>query len=312
MAQQQAPPYGTPAGGGRRAPIGVRGAPTGPRADLSRADTSQVTHNLYVKVVTGADADHKSRDITLGVLKYVHARLPMFARMGLAVKVNKIRSQDLQNPRLVEAMRKRGITRLPALTTPNNVYIGLKEISDIYERNIKEFAAVATRGERPVEGILPEDDLDSFYRDEMTFERADEDAQETGIGEGDDMMDSYRHMMERREKSESSRRPRQAAGGRPTATTSDARAAPPRPASSARPDNVAPPAVRRAPAHMDAEDAEIQETIDRLARDIDDGMRDRAFASGGGDSLDDDGGADPQDDLMERAYWSNQNPSDAL
>jgi hypothetical protein len=40
MAHQQAPPYGTPAGGGRRAPIGVRGAPTGPRADLSRADTS--------------------------------------------------------------------------------------------------------------------------------------------------------------------------------------------------------------------------------------------------------------------------------
>ena len=63
---------------------------------------------------------------------------------------------------------------------------------------------------------------------------------------------------------------------------------------------------------MDVEDAEIQETIDRLARDIDDGMRDRAFASGGGDSLDDDGGADPQDDLMESAYWSNQNPSDAL
>jgi hypothetical protein len=46
-------------------------------------------------------------------------------------------------------------------------------------------------------------------------------------------------------------------------------------------------------------------TIDRLSRDIDDGMRSRAF-TGGGDSLDDEGGNDPQDDLMESAYWSGR------
>ena len=313
MAQPRALPYGTlaapPAGGARRGP------PSGPRTDLARADTGQVQHNLYVKVVTGADADHKSRDITLGALKYVHTRLATFAQMGIAVKVNKIRSQDLQDPRLIEAMRKRGITRLPALTTPNNVYIGLKEICDVYERNVKEFAAVASRGERPVEGILPEDDLDSYYREEMSFERADEDAEETGLGEGDNMMDSYRRMMERRENSESGRRPHHIAGGRLSATTSDVSGGAPRggggPRPGGRPDNIAPPAVgarQRAPP-VDAEDAEIQETIDRLARDIDDGMRSRAFTSGGGDSLDDDGGADPQDDLMERAYWANMSES---
>ena len=271
----------------------------GPHTNPSRANTGQVTHNIYVKVVTGADADHKSRGITIDVLKYVHSRLPMFARMGLTVKVNKIRSEDLQNPRLVEAMRKRGITRLPAMTTSNSVYIGLKEISDVYERNIKEFAAVASRGEHPVEGFLPEDDLDNFYRNEMTFDRANEDEQETGIGEGDEMMDSYRHMMEHREnKGPGSSR---LAAGRPVSTTGNFRSAPPRPPSSVRPDNIAPPPRRP----VDAEDAEIQDTIDRLARDIDDGTRERAFAGGGGDSLDDDG-ADPQDDLMERAYWSNQ------
>jgi hypothetical protein len=42
-------------------------------------------------------------------------------------------------------------------------------------------------------------------------------------------------------------------------------------------------------------------------------MIDRAFSSQGGDSLDDEGGAgDPQDDLMESAYWSNSASSDAL
>jgi len=266
-----------------------------------RTNTGRATHNIYVKVVTGDDVDHKSRGITLGVLKYVHSRLPMFAQMGLIVKVNKIRSEDLQNPRLVEAMRKRGITRLPAMTTSNSVYIGLKEISDVYERNIKEFTAVASRGEHPVEGFLPEDDLDNFYRNEMSFDRVNEDEQESGIGEGDEMMDSYRHMMEHRE-NKGPGHSRQTAS-RPVSTTGNFRSAPPPPPSSIRPDNIAPPSRRP----VDAEDVEIQDTINRLARDIDGGMRERAFTGGGGDSLDDDdGGADPQDDLMERAYWSNQ------
>lgn len=294
-------------------PVGVRGAPTGPRTDLSRADTGAVPHNLYVKVVTAGDPDRKSRELTLQVLQYIHGRLPVFKQMGLAVKVNKIRSQDLQNARLVEAMRRRGIARLPALTTPNNVYIGFKEISTVYELNIKEFSHVGRRGEKPVEGAVPEDDLDSFYADEMTFERAEEDAQETGIGESEDMMDAYRRMMERRERSDAGRKGRVGVGGRPTTTVSDdRRAAPPRAPVSARPDNIATAPPRRAPAPaapLDPDDAEIQATIDRLAADIDDNLHTRAFASGGGDSLDDDGGADIQDDLMERAYWGNQSSS---
>jgi hypothetical protein len=299
MAQRH-PQQGPP----RRPPIGVRGAPSGPRADLSRADTSVVQHQLYVKVVTGADPDRRSRVITLEVLQYIHSRLPILRNMGLAVKVNKIRSQDLQNPRLVEVMKRRGIERLPALTTPNNIYLGYKEISDIYERNIKEFSAVGRRGERPVEGAAPEDDLDSFYREEMTFERAEEDAEETGIGESGDMMEAMREFMERRERSDAGRK-RPTAGRPPVAPAGggDRRAAPPRPPASSRPDNVgrAPPR----PAPVDDADREINDTIDRLARDIDDDTRARAFSSGGGDSLDDDGGADVQDDLMERAYWQN-------
>jgi hypothetical protein len=279
--------------------------PTGPRTNLAAADTSGVNHNLYVKIVTAGDSDKKSGPLTLQVLEYVHARLPMFKKMGLAVKVNKIRSQDLRNAKLVAAMKRRGITNLPALTTPNNVYLGYKEICDVYERNIKEFAAVGRRGEKPIEGAAPEDDLTSFYGDEMTFERAEEDAQETGIGEGDNMMDAYRDMIERRERSEASRRPRVTRSTTGAAVT-ERRAAPPRPTVSTRPDNVG--AARRQVA-LDPDDAEIQATIDRLARDIDDNVLTRAHSAAGGDSYDDDGGADIQDDLMERAYWGNQDES---
>jgi hypothetical protein len=265
---------------------------------LANADTSQIVHNLYVKLVAPGDPDAKSRSITLSTLKYVHSRLQTFSNMGLVVRVNKIRSQDLQDPRLVDAMRRRGITRLPALTTPNNVYLGLTEISDIYERNIGEFAATNRREEPAVTGSEHESDLDAFYRSEMTFAQADDDAQETGIGEGDDMMNSYRNMMERREGGT----PRPPTAGRPTTIIGDRNPAPVRSAPG-RPDNVRP--ARSA----DPEEAEIQDTIDRLSADIDDNLRERAFAGGGGDSLDDDGDSF-QDDLMERAYYANMSNSE--
>jgi hypothetical protein len=302
----------------RAVPYGARAGVRAPAAD----DTT--THIIYVKVATGADDDTKSRAITLELLQYIHTQMPMFAQMGITVKVSKVRSQDLQDPRLIEAMRRRGIPRLPALVTPNNVFIGLKEITDVYERNIKEFNAVLRRGELPGggAGTVDEDDLASYYRDEMAFDGAeDEESDEKGIGEGGDMMNSYRQMMERRENSEGGRRPRP--GGRPPATTSVAREGrAERGAGRAergaghtmrsqpddddgdrsdggggRPDNIS--------GDHDDDNDEIQETIDRLSRDIDDGMRSRAFTSGGGNSLDDDGD-DPQDDLMESAYWSGR------
>lgn len=203
----------------------------------------RVAHNLYVKVVTGADADHKSSSITVDVLKYIQTRLPALRSMGISVRVNTVRSQDLQNPRLVEAMRKRGITRLPALATPNDVYIGLKEITGVYERNLRAFAEADSRERPDGEEEAGDDALDSFYRDEMSFERADEDVEEAGLGEGDNMMDSYRHMMERRESS-SERRP-----GRPGAGAA-AGPAPrgPRPGAAPRPPGAAPrPPARPGP-----------------------------------------------------------------
>ena len=79
-----------------------------------------------------------------------------------------------------------------------------------------------------------------------------------------------------------------------------------------RPDNLAPP--RRGPdggPGDEDDDSGIQETIDRLGRDIDEGVRARAFAGGGGGEDEDlDGGNDPKDDLMERAYYANMASSD--
>lgn len=269
---------------------GARGKPAAV-ARGGRAAPPRVEHQLYVKVVTLPDVDEKSREITLSALKYFQARMDLLANMGVKLRVNKIRSQDLRNSQLVESMRRRGITRLPALITPDSLHIGLKEIVSLYDSNIEAYhASRAKPGARAAKPAA--DNLEMFYKNEMTMERAEEDSKEEGIGEGDDMMDSYRRMMERRGGSETSRRPPSA--GRPASAPAPGPA--PRPQASMRPDNVAP---------LSAEDAEIQETIGRLARDIDPSLHERAFASGGGDSLEDDGDGDPQDDLMEQAYLMN-------
>lgn len=297
---------GAPAG-----PHRGRGAPAaggGPGAD------ELTQHNLYVKVVTGDDPDSVSRGYTLEVLNFVHANLAQLARMGLAVKVNKVTTAQLRNEQVRAAMKSRGISRLPALTTPNGVYLGFQEIRGLYERNIAEFEAFVRRSEPPVVGSAPPDELEDYYREEMSIEKARaDDKEDDTFGEGSDMMDSYRRMMERREGAENGRRPRAKAPGAsaPPAAAGPARAepraAPPRTTGSGRPDNVGALAARPRSAlagPADEEEAEIQDTIDRLSRDIDTNLRDAAFNSGGGDSYEGDESTDPQDDLMEQAYWA--------
>jgi hypothetical protein len=309
--QYVAPQYGA---AGPRV-IGVRGAPTGPRVDLSRADTGEAAHDLYVKVVGPDDPDKKSRLLTLEVLKYVHSRLAEFKQMGIAIKVHRITAKHLQSPQLIGAMKKRGIARLPALTTANNVYLGFKEISDLYERNIRELAARDRRGERAAEGATDEDPYDEFFAKEMNFERAEEDAQETGLNaDAENMMDSYRHMIERREKSDSKHRPRQPGRSREDEDAGDAEA--PRRAPQSRPRTAAAGFTDSAPRRdnvarkMDAEDEEINDTINRLSQDIDDNLHKKAFSEADGDSGE--GGDSVQDELMERAFYSNHASSDNL
>lgn len=271
------------------------------------SDTGPVVHNLYVLVVGGnaaAPNDRKSRELTLAILKYIHDRLPIFTKMGVNIRVHKVNKSDLRNARLVEAMKRRGISSLPALVTPNNTYIGNRSIGEVYEKNIAEYQAFLRQDTEAPTGIAQEDDdLSNFYRSEMTFEKAEIDDglgnDEGGIGEGSDMMDAYRQMMERRETRETkgSGRGQTAPPKRGSAPAPPKRGGAPAPAG--RPDNVAPRARGTGDSMMDS-------LIDRMAGDIDAQTFEDAFTGGGGDSLDLDGGTNAQDDLMEKAYWANQ------
>jgi hypothetical protein len=294
-----------------------------PPAARSSDGGGAVVHQIYVKVVTGADADKDatSRKITIQLLTYIHTQLRALKEMGVSTRVNKITSQNLKDHRLVAAMRARGILRLPAVTTPNNVYLGLGEIRQLYDRNIREHAAIIGRGEREIQGATGEEDdvFRTFYKDEMTFERAEDDTNEDELGEGkQDLGSLHRDMMNRREQLLSGRRPSAARTSRAPAPPPGRRGAPP-PQAPEPPERGGRGGVPRAPAARagnvappdDPEEASFTDLLDRLSRDIDDNVRTQAFAATDADD-DDSGRPNPQDDLMERSFYANQVSSDTL
>lgn len=260
-------------------------------------------HHLYI---LAGEADAASRRLTLIVLRYVRDNLAVFTSMGVRVQVHRVRRADLANPRLVEAMKRRGIGSLPALVTPNKTYVGNSAIIGLYAQNIA--ALRAGRGEGGKAGksgkaggggggknppIDDEDDeLAAFYGEEMTFSKAgaDDSLDDEAIGEngsGMDMMGAYQARMRTREKADAS--PAGGAGPGPGGGG----------AGGARRDNVA------------ADEESISALVGRMAG----GRADSAEAAGGPGGLggggapgeeDDEGGDTPQDLMMEQAFWENQ------
>lgn len=262
-----------------------------------------VAHDLYVhsgKAAAG-EAPRRARESSLEVLNYVDARLSVFRRMRLVVRVHRVRPEDLRHPRLKAALAGRGVTSLPALVTPNNIYVGVAAIGEVYEKNCREFAQweAARNRRRPAAPLAPEDAVAQFHRMEMGGGDGEEavgegpmDDDDDAMGEGGGIMDNYRAMIAAR-----SGAPPGGQGGRGSRTATPpsqggARAPPPAPA---RADNLGPGGS--------AED-DFPGFLARLG-----GAAPRGGDGGvGGDDEGDDGamgGTSAQDDLMEQAYWGN-------
>jgi hypothetical protein len=261
-------------------------------------DTSPVIHNLYVLVVDSSDKSEqaqKARQLTLLVLQYINSRLGLFTKMGVNVRVHKVRKVDLGNMRLKAAMKAKGITSLPALITPNNTYVGNKAIGGVYERNIKAFEAYNRRGIEGPTGMAPEDELAKYYGAEMTIDKAKEEDKLGGgeeIGEGKDMMSRYQDMMRHRDQ-RNKRKPGSQSTARSQSTTGQTARQPP---------------VANRNNNISGGSGDVDKLIEKMAGDIDSQTFEQAFSGHGGDgqvgSTDNNGNA--QDDLMEKAYWANQ------
>ena len=258
-------------------------------------------HSLYVQA---ADADNEA---TLGVLQFIVRHISVIRQMGVKLRAHKISAADLQDDRLVAALQKRGVTRLPALVTPNQAYQGAQTIIELYQRNIKEFSAQRTPNPR-ARPTAPTD-LDSFFHQEMHGSDGNVDLQDDdGMGEGSNMMDTYRQMVARRE------------GGV---------AGPPRPHAPRRnPDEAprAPPKMGGRPDNVRDDGDDIQDTVDQLARNVrgppargppargpppppPPPTRGPPPTQGPPPQFDDEEEHNPQDDIMERAYLANMEDS---
>lgn len=266
------------------------------------------THSLYVQA---ADSDNEA---TMSVLRFIVRHISVIRQMGVKLRAHKISVADLQDDRLVAALQKRGVTRLPALVTPSQAYLGAQSIIDLYQRNIKEFTASQGPGAGPRgrPAPPPPTDLDSFFHQEMHGSDGNADLQDDdGMGEGSNMMDTYRQMVARRE------------GGA---------AGPPRPHTPRRNPGEregpsrAPPKMGGRPDNVRDDHDDIQDTVDQLARNVRGPPRGppprgppprgppprgppAPPSQSGGTLLDEEDEHNPQDDLMERAYLANMEDS---
>lgn len=164
----------------------------------------QQIHNIYVLDVgsTKTSKDVKKKNLTLSILRYIHQKLPIIKQMGVKIQVHKIKKSELSSKRLVKAMKKRGISSLPALVTPKSTYIGNESIRELYEKNITEYNTFLNSktnlGNNTTES--GGDDLDNYFQNEI---KVGDNESEGGMDEDEDpsnnMMENYRKMLQRRE-----------------------------------------------------------------------------------------------------------------
>jgi hypothetical protein len=280
-----------------------RGAPAdGPAQGLSK-------HQLFVKVPSGEN-DPKCAKIALETLRYISGISATVRKMGVFIQVVEVRNDTLRDPRLKAALTAKGVSRLPALVTRQNVYLGLLSIKDLYDNNIREYQAFSRKGENGPQGSVDEEDdpLTKLYGEEMTIERAkadDEEEEPVGSDGGADYQKKVEQWFSASKRS----------GGRPPHREEED-------APSVREDNIA--HTRAAPrgegrgerherSQRERDEDEIQETLARLGggRGDSEELRRGAF-SGGGGGEEDEGENDTKDDFMERSYWAAQASSDAL
>ena len=78
----------------------------------------------------------KVSDNCIEILRYVDKNIPILKQLGARVQVEKISNEEFDEE-MVNILKSKGITRLPAVITPDgNLLIGLKSIIDMFEKNL--------------------------------------------------------------------------------------------------------------------------------------------------------------------------------
>lgn len=236
-------------------------------------------HKLFYKTESEA-----SREITVTLLEFIKKNKKVIAAMGIELKLNPIREALLKDARIVDSLRERKITKLPALVTPNKVHLGLAAIIAAYEANINKFTS-----RKKAE---PEESLHDYIYGQLK-NKSDRD-EEDGVGEGSqgsvDMMSRHRDMLQKRDS-----RNKKSTRARSDVVREVFGSADDQVGQSGRADLVSEQTADRG----------RSDNVEPIQDDRNDNMSDvidRMSTTRGGDNEP----TDPKDDYMEKMFWNNR------
>lgn len=163
----------------------------------------------------------QTSDTCLDLLRYMNKNITTINQLGVRVAVEKISKQEFDDD-MVETLRKKGITRLPALIAPDGkLFIGIKRITDLFDKNLNsarndsrtnpsgEYGGPATGAEM---GSNP--DLTDFWQAELFagqdrkgrhIPRKDKDEEEDEAGDIQRRLDDYRRTEPKHRRSDGGR-----------------------------------------------------------------------------------------------------------
>lgn len=222
-------------------------------------------------------------------LKFVAACCPWIKRVGVVMKVVRIKQPMLAHAQVKEALSNAGVTRFPTIKTKRRIAVGIEEITKMYTRFIEDYKrfmsnkkgtktdqAMFRRGEEEDDSLVPENMHRAFCAAELSFGAAASDGAEEPLGDvGDDsMMGKYRDMTKRRAAIDHRR-------GHKTAPMFDS---------------------PQTDEKSKAEDISIDDLVAQVTAPVSSDLIDKAFSAEGGSD-------DPHDALMVKSFWDNQEDS---
>jgi hypothetical protein len=100
---------------------------------------------------------------SLEVLKYLDKNITEIVRLGVRIKIEKIKTSEF-NEEMVNILKRKGVTRLPALLMPDTmVYTGTKSIIGLFEKNLN----TSVKNQRVSPAAAPVGDINDYWMQQL-------------------------------------------------------------------------------------------------------------------------------------------------
>jgi hypothetical protein len=149
-------------------------------------------HKIYI-------LDHPNiKQNNMMFLQYIKNNQPIIKKMGVKLLLVLVTQDQLQDPNTEAFIKKNNILQFPALITSNKVYQGYKDIVSIYDININKYYELIKEPAKKQEEA--EEDIHELMKSELSIKNTNDiEEEEQPFGSSSlSMMDNYRDMVEKR------------------------------------------------------------------------------------------------------------------